>query len=442
MKRVLLVLGLLALPLASDAAAETTVQRFAGPTRYDTALDVAYLLHPDGADTAVVAAGTDYPDALAAGVAAAALDAPLVLASADRVPGAELKAMGVREVLLIGGTAALPRSVESEIAAATGATVRRIAGANRFATAKAIADLVTPDAPRTLAVSGMSFETAMVAAAHAARLDSRLLLEPEIDDDAVVVDGVTLHGGPGRLNLALLDRFPPAGDAAIVTTIRSFPDALSAAALAGALDAPVLFTEPSSATQSSVDAYRFFAPDELVVVGGAAAVSEVVLQQLVGYVPLPPVVAPNVDRAIALDVFARINAERSARRVAPLVWDQTLASDATAWAKEMSRTGFRHAWLDRIIGENIHHPTGWCAYGTCVLPTSGLLHRDWMRSADNRDNIVEPGYVIGGVGVYCGPDGTLWAVERFGLGFGTLSAGGSPATPVVHDDIDGIACSG
>lgn len=434
--------SLLVVLLAPAAKAVPTVERLAGPTRYDTAAAVAQYLHPDGATTAVVAAGTNYPDALSAGVAAAALDAPLLLASSTYAPVDALKAMGVQDVVLIGGTAALPGSIADRIAAATGATVRRIAGANRYETAAAVADATAPDATLVFQASGDSFQSALVAAVHAARTGARLLLSPDMAADEVIVDGVTLEGDVGTLNNALIARYPTASSEAIVATIDSFPDALAATAIAGALDAPVLFTGSLSAGSKSLALMHLLDPVSLIVVGGSAAVPDLVLQQLFGWAPLPPVVAAGAESSIARDVFTRINAERAARHVAPLVWDPTLAADAAAWAREMSRTGYRHAAVKPGIGENIHSPGGWCDDGACHLPTSGLLHRDWMQSSGNRDNVVEPGYVIVGVGVYCGPDGTLWAVERFGIGFSGLSAGGTPATPVVRDDTGGVDCTG
>lgn len=444
MKRLVAALAAAALLLVvapAPASAVAEVDRFAGATRYDTAASVARLVHPSGSATAVLAAGTNYPDALSAGVAAAALDAPLLLASDDVVPLTELTGLKVTDVVLIGGPAALSPVVYFELVAA-GFGVTRIAGTNRYETAAAVADLTLPEATRTLEASGDSFRSALVAAVHAARIGARLILSPDLPADVIVVDGDTLSGTPGELNQALLARFVPQGDRAVVTTIDSFPDALAAAAVAGALDVPVLFTETASATQESVDVLRLFDPTRLVVIGGTAAVPERVLQQLFGFVPLPPTVAPGAEDSIALDVFARVNDERVERGVAPLRWDPALAADASAWAREMSRSGYRHATLTGSVGENIHMPIGWCEGGTCHLPTSGLLHRDWMRSDDNRDNVLEMGYVIGGVGVHCAPDGTLWAVARFGIGFGGLTRGGTAPDPVVHDDTGGIDCSG
>lgn len=443
MKRLLAVaLAAAALVAAPDARSDTPIHRYAGVDRYDTAAAVAELLHPDGAATAVVATGTSYPDALAAGVAAAALDAPLLLASSAHVPTDALRALGASQVVIIGGTAAVPAAVADAIVDATGATVERVAGDDRYETAAAVADLVAPDASTSIRAPGTSFPTALVAAVHAARLGARLILDADLDADELDVDGRKVRGEPGALNLDLLDSFPPEGVDAVVTTISTFADALSASALAGALGSPVLFTEASSATQAALDTLAFYGADDLLVVGGSGAVSDVVLQQLFGYVPLPPEVGPDAEISIAYDVFVRLNDERAARWIAPLAWDASLAAEAASWAREMSSRGLRHDALGRNVGENIHELIGRCDAGTCVLPTSGRLHGDWMGAADNRDNLLEPGYAIGGVGVFCGPDGRLWAVARFGLGYGTLSAGGSAPAPLARGDEGGFDCSG
>ncbi|HVM54558.1 MAG TPA: cell wall-binding repeat-containing protein, partial [Acidimicrobiales bacterium] len=373
---------------------------------------------------------------------ASALGAPLLLASADVVPIAAIRSFGAWDVVLIGGTAALPDHVADRIAAETGASVRRLAGANRYETAAAVAAATAaPDSP-TVRVAGATFETALVAAVHAARIGARLLLDADLPPGVVDLDGERLQGRTGALNQALVARFPPTGAATVVTTTSAFPDALSAAALAGARDLAVLFTTAVSATQPSLDLFRLLDPPALIVIGGTAAVPSRILQQLLGFVPLPPEVAPGAEDLIARDLFDRANAERGARGAASLAWDESLAADARGWAREMSRTGYRHATLPNTVGENIHMPIGWCDDTGCHQPTSGLLHRDWMRSGDNRDNLVEPGYVIAGFGVHCAPDGTLWAVARFGVGFEGVSPGGSPATPFVHPGIDGLDCAG
>jgi putative cell wall-binding protein len=432
-----LVLGLLAIPDGRAA----TVDRQAGATRYDTAIKVAELIHPDGAPTAVVASGVGYADALAAGVAASAMRVPLLLASDVFVPTAAINALGVERVLLVGGTAALSHRVAIQLAA-TGADVERVAGANRFETAALLADRTQPAPTVTLRASGESFPSALVAAVHASRIGGRLELVPGMAPDLLLVDGERLRGTPGELNFELLARFPTSSDIAIVTTISTFPDALTASVLAGARDAVVLFTERDSATQTAIDTMRWFDPESLIVIGGTAAVSQRVLQQLFGFVPLPPIVPAGADSVLAFDLFVRANDERAARGLPALLWDAPLAADARAWAEEMSRTGYRHGPLVPSVGENIHMLIGTCTAGTCTLPTSGAVHRSWMGSQGNRDNLLEVGYLIGGVGAFCGPDGTLWVVARYGIGFGGITAGGTAPDPVVHDDATGRDCSG
>jgi putative cell wall-binding protein len=432
-----------ALAIAPTAArAEPSVQRLAGATRYDTAAAVAGYLHAGAQDTVVLATGTGFADALSAGVAAAALDAPLLLVAPGNIPEDELRWFAPASVVLVGGTAAIPQSVEDEIEAITGAAVDRVAGANRFETADAVAMAATPNPTHVFTASGTSFQTALVAATHAAREGGRLALSDTIAEDVVTVDSETVDGTPAAINRELLEQFPTSSPIGVVTTIDAFPDALSATVLAAALDAPVLFTGSSSAGVANLDVFDLLDPDSLLVVGGTAAVPDAVLQQLFGWLPLPPSVDESAEAAIARDVFARLNDERAERFVPPLVWDEGLAAEAAAWAEEMSATGYRHADLPPGQGENIHHPIPYCADDVCHLPTSGVLHRDWMHSGGHRDNILEPGYAIVGIGVHCGADGTLWAVERFGMGFGDLSSGATAPTPIVHDTTSGTSCSG
>src|SRR5437867_2634795 len=63
------------------------VQRFAGPTRYDTALDIASRGLGDP-QTLLLTTGVNFPDALSAGAAAAAKDAAVLLTSGPTMPPA------------------------------------------------------------------------------------------------------------------------------------------------------------------------------------------------------------------------------------------------------------------------------------------------------------------------------------------------------------------
>jgi cysteine-rich secretory family protein len=66
-----------------------------------------------------------------------------------------------------------------------------------------------------------------------------------------------------------------------------------------------------------------------------------------------------------------------------------------------------------------------------------------MQSQGHRDNMMSPAYNTVGIGVYCAPDGTLWATQDFGRlsssgpGYAAPSA---PATPFVRRDGGGPGC--
>ena len=89
------------------------------------------------------------------------------------------------------------------------------------------------------------------------------------------------------------------------------------------------------------------------------------------------------------------------------------------------------------IGENI-------ATGSAGVPASAL-HVGWMHSQDHRDNILSPGFQNVGVGVYCAPNGSIWATTEFarptsaGLPPGNY-VGGTPELPIARADSDNIGC--
>ena len=58
---------------------------------------------------------------------------------------------------------------------------------------------------------------------------------------------------------------------------------------------------------------------------------------------------------------------------------------------------------------------------------AGAVHGAWMESDGHRRNILQTGYDRVGIGVYCAPDGSLWATQEFAGGDGkTLDASTPP----------------
>jgi putative cell wall-binding protein len=159
------------------ALGERTVERIAGTNRYETAAAIATST-PDGAaapgsvgaeKVVIVASGEKFADALAAGPLAFAGNLPIVLTQASELPTATADAIeevGATTAWLVGGTAAIGAEVAEEIEAAGVDTVR-IAGANRYATAVAVAERGRADLGLTTSAvdlaSGEDFPDALAA---------------------------------------------------------------------------------------------------------------------------------------------------------------------------------------------------------------------------------------------------------------------------------------
>jgi uncharacterized protein YkwD len=147
----------------------------------------------------------------------------------------------------------------------------------------------------------------------------------------------------------------------------------------------------------------------------------------------PPVCAPTGASKASLavaDLYKRLNDERAARGLAPLAWNPQLASYATAWSADMAVNGFRHGNIGSLlgpfnfVGENI-------AMGSAGTKAGGL-HVAWMNSSGHRSNMLHPGFNSVGIGVYCAPDGSMWATQDFGHTASSGSVPGSGGTPPVN----------
>lgn len=306
---------------------DDVVGRVSGAERVATSIAISE--HGwSSADAVVVARAADFPDALAAGALAARLDAPILLSPDDVAPPVlldEIERLGAERAWLLGGEAALTAAVEDAIADV--AAVTRLDGANRFETAAAAAVAAGPSESGTVAlVQGEDWPDA-VAAGNLSGGPERIptLLTPtgtlapetlavlgELDaTEALVLGGtaavsadvvdavedaglsVTRLGGQTRWDTALevaaegLDRTTDAGDAVpphvLLASGEAFPDALAAGGLT-ARSPGTLVLVPScdlSVTPQVMDWLDDEGPAHGagIVIGGTAAVSELVRQQ-------------------------------------------------------------------------------------------------------------------------------------------------------------------
>lgn len=233
--------ALVLVPAGQPASAVAGVQfdRFAGSDRYETARLTAEATFAAGTQTAILATGEQFPDALAGNYLAGVTRAPILLTRTGSVPSSTKTALNnlkVKNVIILGGTDAVSAAVEAELkstasSSASGGNleVTRLAGTDRYETARVVA--VTPSTTGTVGAPIVATQTV------------------------------------GRYN---------GKRTAIVATGDRFPDALVAGPMSYALQFPILLTPNApSATlhEQTRTALRELSIEHVFIFGGTEAVS-------------------------------------------------------------------------------------------------------------------------------------------------------------------------
>jgi putative cell wall-binding protein len=282
--------------------------RLSGTTRYGTAAAVAIESAPNGASTVLIASGEDFVDGLVAGLAAARSEIPLLLVRRDSVPAETLGALARLQpsrIQIIGGPNAVSAGVAQTLTNRTTATVTRIGGSDRYATAANLMEsAVGSPATTVFLVSGHSFADALGAGAVAANENAAMLLtEPnqlpaatraalaKLAPQRIVIVGgkaaisdevmtaarefgqVVRVGGSDRYatSAILAARFASATSLVAVTG-KDFADGIVATSLAGPRRAPILLVNGDQVPASVSVRLRAIAPQHLFVLGGRSAI--------------------------------------------------------------------------------------------------------------------------------------------------------------------------
>lgn len=186
-----------------------TIERIAGTDRYDTSRQVADTTF-GSANIAYIATGQNFPDALAAGGAAGLLDAPVILVNGqagdlDPVTADLLDDLGVTSIRVIGATASVSDGILHDLEGI--ATTVRLAGANRYDTARAVNADAFASSDLAFFATGLNFPDALAGSAWAAKVGAPLFtvqtscVPSGVLDDIVAlgVDNVVLLGGTSSL---------------------------------------------------------------------------------------------------------------------------------------------------------------------------------------------------------------------------------------------------
>lgn len=224
--------------------------RIDGTDRYSTAASLTTTYRPFGqynpdwpdwsgtVGTVYVATGLAHADALGAGPAAATAGGPVLLTPPDSLPDHvrnALDRLNPERIVVVGGKQAVSDTVLGQLAPFS-RRVERLAGTDRYATAAAIAlDEFTPDQSQSTPV-------------------------------VFIADGI------------------------------GFADALAGGAVAAGMGAPLLLTAPGALPAATATALTALRPSKIVVLGGEAAVSSAVTDQLAGYSTAPVQRVAGTDR--------------------------------------------------------------------------------------------------------------------------------------------------
>ncbi|WP_225743704.1 cell wall-binding repeat-containing protein [Marinilactibacillus sp. Marseille-P9653] len=295
---------------------EIEVSRIAGEKRFDTAVEISKAGW-ERSDVVVIANGFEFADALAGAPLAAELDAPILLSRNDKLDDVvmeEIQRLGATRAVILGGDNAVGRQVNQQLGR-NGIYTRRIAGENRYETARLISREVSnrTSSEEAIVVSGQNFADALSIASYASQegmpiyLSRTNTLSEELENTLTDYEQVMFIGGEAAVsseiestieksgtattriagdtrydtNLAVLEMMDINGDNLYVATGTNFADALTGSVLAGIEGTGAVLVRDNEETlenfktfsdQSSFERYTIF--------GGPAAVSSSIEERL------------------------------------------------------------------------------------------------------------------------------------------------------------------
>ena len=298
------------------------VARAAGKNRFATAAEISRSMRTKPS-VVFLANGMNYADALAGVPIAKAMDAPILLTNTDTLPAetlAEIKRLGAKNVILLGGKDVISDKVISTLKA-NGCNTDRIEGADRFETAVKIAKTFNPSPSDVFFVYGFNFADALSVGAAAGKMGAPIIYlrtdgtidksttayladlkkqgcvsnayviggEKVISKDMMNKAGSALGVTPKRIsganryetcinvNKTFANQFKRKG--VLIAKGLDFPDALAGGVLAASLEAPILLAD--KALQSTQKEYlKSKKPNLFYVLGGTNAVPDKLVNEV------------------------------------------------------------------------------------------------------------------------------------------------------------------
>ena len=291
-------------------------RRLSGSNRYATAVDISKNTF-ESANTVVIASGEDYADALAGVPYAKSIGAPILLTTKNKLPAetlAEIKGIGAKKAVILGGKGAVSDSVKKELEKA-GLKTERISGSSRYATAANIAEKTNSAPDEVFFVVGTSYADALSISSVAAIKNAPVIYinkDGDINADTAkylaklkaknCVYNTYFIGGKGAISDEIMkkvcdllgannnrisgkNRYETcveinhwfrdlfAKGTACLATGTNFPDALAGGVFAANKYAPLILTSPT-VTEPQHKYFTTYQAKSVYVFGGEGAVSE------------------------------------------------------------------------------------------------------------------------------------------------------------------------
>ncbi len=288
--------------------------RVAGADRFSTAVALSEVAWPEGpVGTVYVVNGFNFPDALSAG--AAATSGPLLMVEQNSVPAvtrAELERLNPLRIVVVGGTSVVSNGVLATLRnyVSSPSNVVRIAGADRYATSRAVIESTAGfnrDVDALLIATGRNFPDALAAVPAAISENAAVLL---VDGSASRINSATrslvsslnvpvyVIGGRGAVSSGVAsdladlvevvrvagdDRFDTsvevalqffgAADYAFIANGFGFADALAAGPAAGLLQSPTYLVRKECVPDEVYQDIFLVLANRVLAVGGTSVIN-------------------------------------------------------------------------------------------------------------------------------------------------------------------------
>lgn len=316
-----LALGLMFMPMTAKAAEEAeSFQRLSGNNRYATAKAISSYGWTSS-NYVIIAQGENFPDALCSVPLAKKYNAPILLTAKDTLTKEaeeEIMRLSPSNIIIVGGEGSVSAKVEKYIKDTfKSAALERIGGKDRFETSTKIAEKLDFKGEVAL-TSSVSYADALSMAPIAAVKEMPILLTPKDNlssytsnylkgktvNKAYIIGGTgvvseTLKNNIGNshriygenrfaTNVAILKEFSSELSSANVFAAlgngpkgNEFADALSGAALAAKMNAPMILTDKALPKEiKSYIASDLTKEAKIFALGGEAVVSNSVINEI------------------------------------------------------------------------------------------------------------------------------------------------------------------